>query len=473
MRSHHRRLRPVISQRALNTGIIAFGLGLTGLLPTLRGADAGPNLVGPPAAAPAAPTSLAAGNPRRSPVVEVVERVRAAVVNIHSERAVHDANDAFHSGPNRVNGMGTGIVIDPRGYIITNHHVVEDVQILRVRLNDGSTYPAKVLARDAETDLALLKIEPKSPLQVMTLGTATDLMIGEPVIAIGNAFGYEHTVTTGIVSATKRDVTLNKDVAYKQLIQTDASINPGNSGGPLVNMHGELIGVNVAIRAGAQGICFAIPVDQMIRVAGDLISGRKRLQSLHGLTLKDYVQPGSSPAIRSLIVEQTGPVTQTSTSGLQPGDVICRVDDQTICNSLDFERALLGRKPNDKLNVVVKREGQDKSAELVLRGPATGNSALDVVWKRLGMKLNPAKVETVHRVNGQLQGGLLVVDVSSDGPAARSGIQRGDILIGLHTWETLSIDNVMYVLNHPEAATFGPLKFFVIRDGVVRRGQLQ
>jgi serine protease Do len=189
--------------------------------------------------------------------------------------------------------------------------------------------------------------------------------------------------------------------------------------------------------------------------------------------LKDYVQPGSSPAIRSLIVEQTGPVTQTSTSGLQPGDVICRVDDQTICNSLDFERALLGRKPNDKLNVVVKREGQDKSAELVLRGPATGNSALDVVWKRLGMKLNPAKVETVHRVNGQLQGGLLVVDVSSDGPAARSGIQRGDILIGLHTWETLSIDNVMYVLNHPEAATFGPLKFFVIRDGVVRRGQLQ
>src|SRR4029077_2300942 len=124
--------------------------------------------------------------------------------------------------------MGMGVIIDPRGYIITNHHVIEDVQVLRIRLADGTVYPAKIVARDPETDLALLKIEPTTPLQTMTLGTAGDLMIGESVIAIGNAFGYEHTVTTGVVSATKRDVTLNKEISYKQLIQTDASINPGN-----------------------------------------------------------------------------------------------------------------------------------------------------------------------------------------------------------------------------------------------------
>lgn len=421
----------------------------------------------------AAPAPLAAGNPRRSPVVDVVERVRGAVVNIHSERTV--ADDAIHHGSNRVNGMGTGIIIDPRGYIVTNHHVVEDVQTLRVRTADGTSYTAKVFARDAETDLALLKIEAKTPLQTMTLGTASDLMIGEPVLAIGNAFGYEHTVTTGIVSATKRDVTLNKDISYKQLIQTDASINPGNSGGPLINMHGELIGVNVAIRAGAQGICFAIPVDQMIRVAADMLSGRKKFQSLHSLALKDRVEPGSSPAVRTLVIDSPDTVTQTSAAGMQRGDVIVKVDDQPITNSLEFERALLGHKGGEKIAIVINRDGQSKPTELALRGGTETRPAVpnDVVWRKLGIKLAPTSPDAVHRVNGQLQGGMAIVDLSTEGPAAKAGIQRGDILIGLHQWETLSLDNVLYVLNHPEAGTFAPLQFFVIRGGQVRRGNLQ
>jgi serine protease Do len=369
--------------------------------------------------------------------------------------------------------MGTGIVLDPRGYIVTNHHVVDDVQVLRVRLADGSTYPAKVFARDAETDLALLKIEPRTPLTTMPLGTAGDLMIGEPVIAVGNAFGYEHTVTTGIVSATKRDVTLNKDIAYKSLIQTDASINPGNSGGPLVNAYGELIGVNVAIRAGAQGIGFAIPVDQMIRVTADLIGGRKRSGALHTLTLKDQVEPGTSPAVRRLVVEQTEPVTQASGGNLARGDVIVKVGDQPVNNSLDFERALLGRKPGEQVALAVIRDGAERTAELALRGtdkPAPGG---DVIWRRLGLKLAAAPPGAVHRVNPELSGGLLITDVSPDSPAGRNRIQRGDVLIGLHKWETLSPDNVLYVLNHPEAASFAPLKFFIIRGGQVLQGQLQ
>src|SRR5262249_49701982 len=149
----------------------------------------------------------------------------------------------LNAAPSRVNGMGTGIVIDPRGYIITNHHVVDDVQVLRARLADGSTYPARVVARDHENDLPRLKIEPKRPPATPPTGTAGDLMIGETVLAVGNAFGYEHTVTQGIVSALKRDVTLNKEMAYKSLIQTDTPINPGNSGGPLINLQGELVGV--------------------------------------------------------------------------------------------------------------------------------------------------------------------------------------------------------------------------------------
>src|SRR6516225_2763036 len=261
----------------------------------------------PPLARPTRDWSL-----RQTPVVDVVKRVRDAVVNIHSERTVRGPAQedlfAFAPSQNRVNGMGTGIVIDPRGYIVTNHHVIEDVNLLRVRLSDGSTHNARVLARDPESDLALLKIDAGRPLPTLPLGTASDLMVGETVIAMGNAYGYEHTVTVGVVSALKRDVTLNKDVSYKALIQTDASINPGNSGGPLVNVRGELIGVNVAIRAGAQGIGFAIPVDTMIRTAADMLSIRKRNGTWHGIVGRDRVDFGGdedNPTFqRTLVVER-------------------------------------------------------------------------------------------------------------------------------------------------------------------------
>src|SRR5205807_236439 len=231
-------------------------------------------------------------NPRRTPVVDVVKRVKGAVVNIHSERTVGqpDAHaDSLSATPNRVNGMGTGIIIDPRGYIVTNHHVVEDVNVLRVRLADGTATSARVVARDLDSDLALLKIDVNRPLPTIPPGTSQDVMVGETVVAIGNAYGYEHSVTVGVVSAVKRDVVLNKEMSYKQLIQTDASINPGNSGGPLLNINGELVGVNVAIRAGAQGIGFAIPVDATLRVVADMLSVRRRNGTWHGLVCRDCV----------------------------------------------------------------------------------------------------------------------------------------------------------------------------------------
>src|SRR5204863_3455448 len=149
----------------------------------------------------------------------------------------------------------------------------------------------------------LIKIEPKRPLTTIPIGTASDLMIGETVLAVGNAYGYEHTVTTGIVSALKRDVTLNKEMAYKSLIQTDTAINPGNSGGPLVNVQGELVGVNVAIRAGAQNIAFAIPVDTMIRVAGAML-GSRAVAAGHGLVVKDDVLPEKQGSVRQVVVER-------------------------------------------------------------------------------------------------------------------------------------------------------------------------
>ena len=431
-------------------------------------------------------------NPRHTPIVDVVKRVRGAVVNIHSERSLRppDGEAPFAPAPSRVNGMGTGVVIDPRGYIITNHHVVEDVSVIRVRTSDRTVYNARVLARDPETDLALLKIDCPRPLPTIPLGTASDLMVGETVIAIGNAFGYDDTVTVGIVSAIKRDVVLNKEVSYKSLIQTDASINPGNSGGPLLNVNGELVGVNVAIRAGAQGIGFAIPVDTVIRSAAEMMSIRQRKGLWHGMVCRDRIDPAPSTVTRVqgpaggtaeeggwsrvALVEKVETNSPAARGGLQRGDVIVKVGDLPTACSLDVERALLDYTAGDRVPVVVRRNGTEQRLELVLQAlERDGPTPAEVVWRRLGLRLQPVGSEVVARTNPQLHGGLAVIDVRAEGPAARAGIQRGDILVGLHQWEMLAMDNVVFVLTHPDLAGFQPLRFYIIRSGQVHRGWLQ
>jgi serine protease Do len=444
-------------------------------------------LIGGPAARADLPVPGARGwSVRQTPVVEVVRRVKDSVVNIHSERTVKSMNAdealPLTQSQNRVNGMGTGIVIDPRGYIVTNHHVVEDVSLLRVRLGDGTTLAARVVARDTEHDLALLKINPPRPLPVMPLGTAKDLQVGETVVAVGNAYGYDHTVTVGVVSAVGRDVSLNKDVRYRSLIQTDASINPGNSGGPLVNMAGELIGVNVAIRAGAQGIGFAIPVDSMIGVASTMLAqvrGKQNVAPL-GLLIKDDVS--DSAVLRRVVVEGTdGPAAK---AGLRKGDVVRKVGDVAVHSMLDVERGLLEREAGSKIDVVVRRDGRDQSVSVVLEAPkasahpaatltSTAGGAAAQAWRQLGLQLlTPPNPAEITRPFPQLHGGLLLGEVRPDSPAAKAGLRPGDILVGLHQWEILSLDNVLYVLNHNDRANFTPLRFYILRGGKVHQGWL-
>jgi serine protease Do len=424
-------------------------------------------------------TSANPNNPRRTPLVDLVERVRSAVVNIHSERTVQgqsNTEEFFAMAPSqhRVNGMGTGILIDPRGYIITNQHVVDDVNNIRVRLADGANYTARVVARDAESDLALLKIESPRAQPVMPFGTATDLMVGESVVAIGNAYGYEHTVTRGIVSAVKRDVTLNKDVSYKSLIQTDASINPGNSGGPLLNINGDLIGVNVAIRAGAQGIGFAIPVDNMLRVAADMMSIRKRNGTTHGMIVRDRVDTTVQPPIRTLVVERADATGPAGMAGIQSGDLIELVGDTRISCALELERSLLDHRIGEHIPLVVLRGTEEHRVDLVLasadKAPTPPN---ELIWRKLGLRLSTSTSDAVAQVNQHLHGGLLVNDVQADSIAGKAGIQKGDILVGLHQWETVTLDNVAFVLTHPDLASFNPLRFYIVRGGQVHRGWLQ
>jgi serine protease Do len=331
------------------------------------------------------------------------------------------------------------------------------------------------VARDRENDLALLKIEAARSLPTMPIGTSSDLMLGETVIAIGNAYGYEHSVTVGVISALGRNVTLNRDLVYKGLIQTDASINPGNSGGPLLNVDGELIGVNVAIRAGAQGIAFALPIDEVLRLTADMFASLRPVELRTGLVLRDCVDVSdpNRPAQRWVSVERVEADSPAARAGIQPGDIILEANSLPIAHSLDWERALLDLPAGESLSVRFRRGQEERTAQLRFPRNTPEQQHAELVWKLLGMRLRPVSAEQVQRVQASLRGGMVVLSVAPNSPAERAGIQPGDILIGLHQWETLNYDNLAYVLRHPELASFLPLRYFIIRHGTVQRGYFQ
>ena len=242
--------------------------------------------------------------------------------------------------------MGTGVIIDPRGYIITNLHVVEDVGRIEVTLADGSTAIAKLLNYDPETDLALIKVPTQKDLPTIQFGTSSDLMRGETVVAIGNPFGYQNTVTQGIISALHRDIPVNGTQEYKNLIQTNADINPGNSGGPLLNLEGEVIGINVAVRVGAQGIGFAIPIDSALEVMANLVASLHREPVDHGLvTVRTYEMGQGKLILRS---------DRTAEGGAKPlhaCDIIEKVNGMSVSNRVELELALLEKRPGDVVEI--------------------------------------------------------------------------------------------------------------------------
>lgn len=431
------------------------------------------------ASVPRGVTAGALTTSRRTPVVEAVERTQPCVVNISSEKkAESNSRWPFSAEENqrpRINGMGSGVIVDPRGFILTNHHVVDKVQGIVVQLADGTSYAGRVLQYNPEMDLALLKVEPVRPLKAITIGTSSDLMKGETVITIGNAFGYENTVSVGIVSALHRDVTLSDEQVYRNLIQTDASINPGNSGGPLININGELIGINVAVRAGAQGIGFALPIDEVKKVAAEMISTRRIASTWHGLVAGEERRADH----RSVVITEVLPSSPAESAGFKPGDELIRVGDLPVLSILDLERGLLDSRPGRPTNLLIRRAGVDTNLALDVRalphGPGlAGGEPGDLVWEVVGLKTMPVSTDWVSTVSPKLRGGLYIEAVSPGSPAAQASIQKGDILVGMNVgarhWETIRPDNILYVLRQPEAIqTHGALLYLVRRNGIQPR----
>ncbi len=403
-----------------------------------------------------AASPAAAVEGRRTAIVRAIESQRDSVVNIHGQKLVPNPDDESAGELKRVNGMGTGVIIDPRGYVVTNYHVVEGVRRIEVTLASGKTTSATLVSHDPRTDLAVIKIQSDAPLPVITIGTSSDLMIGETVLALGNAYGYEHTVTRGIISALHRDVEVSRTQRYDNLIQTDASINPGNSGGPLLNINGEMIGINVAVRAGAQGIGFAIPVDRVLEVVAELLSVERVDRTWHGIVARN-----DGP--RGVIVEAVHRQSPAETVGVRAGDVIKHIGEIPVSRPLDIERGLLGRRAGESVSLIVMRSGAEEKLDLSLAARRDSLSLEERCWKEIGLRLEPMAAAKVQRLQSRYRGGLLVTDVREGGPAHEQGIRQGDILVGLHVWETILPDNVSYILDKAEEEHLNPIKFYVLR----------
>ncbi|MHC4908102.1 MAG: trypsin-like peptidase domain-containing protein [Planctomycetota bacterium] len=424
-------------------------------------------------AAPPAPIDEDARQLRRTPVVDVFERCRNAVVNISSREIVtvrspfgslfdmFDAPRPGGRGGRQVErqSVGSGFVIHPEGYIITNAHVVARTTDRKAIFPDGREYEARIIAVDEESDLAMLKVDAGQPLETLPFGRSTDLMIGETVIAIGNPLGFQHTVTAGVVSALDRDLQFSRDQVMRGLIQTDASINPGNSGGPLLNVLGELIGVNAAIRGDAQNMSFAIPVDKLQRVLPDLLDVHRRYGFTSGLVVSSF------DAAQVIGVEPGSPAQQ---AGFRVGDLITSIDGETVNRAVDYHIGLIGRRPGDEIDVLVSRDGKPVERELRL-GVRPRPDGRQLASRRLGVEMQLLPNDLARRMRLANGTGLLVTDVERGGPADRAGVEAGDVLLALGRYAVDDFDDIGELLETAEGGD--DVRISVLR--VDRRGKSQ
>jgi serine protease Do len=414
---------------------------------------------------------LPASELRFTPAVRAVQGARPSIVNIHGRKTVRstDGQLGISDSMRQVNGMGTGVVIDERGYIITNNHVIDGVAKIQVTLANKKTYVGKLIAHDPKTDLAIIKIAAGKKLPVITIGRSSDLMNAEPVIAVGNAYGYHHTNTRGIISALDRTVQVSEEQTYVDLIQTDASINPGNSGGPLLNIDGEMIGLNVAVRVGAQGIGFAIPVDVVMEVAARLLSAEhlgKVSHGVRGTTVTEGLEP-------EFVVKSIVGGSPADNAGMKAGDVITAAASQNIERGLDFERVMLSRKPGDEVPLTIQRGNEEISLTLQLAAGGPTGEPQSGAWQVLGLKLAPIDSDEFQRYRTRYRGGMKVVNVRSGSPAQATGIQQGDVLVGILGWETISRENITYILKSKELKSEPRAKFYIVRGSETLFGHIQ
>ncbi|WP_295465156.1 DegQ family serine endoprotease [uncultured Pseudomonas sp.] len=367
--------------------------------------------------------------------------------------------------------LGSGFIISPDGYILTNNHVVADADEIIVRLSDRSDHTAKLIGADPRTDVALLKIDAKD-LPTLKLGNSDQLKVGEWVLAIGSPFGFDHSVTAGIVSAKGRSL---PNESYVPFIQTDVAINPGNSGGPLFNLKGEVVGINSQIftrSGGFMGLSFAIPIDVAMNVANQLRADGKVSRGWLGVVIqevdKDLAESFGLDRPAGALVAQTLDDGPAAKSGIKVGDVILSVNGQKIEESADLPHLIGNLKPGAKADMEIIREGKRQNISVTVGDmpkdddlASGGERGSDRASNRLGIAV--ANLTAEQKKTLDIQGGVVINKLSGDGPAAAIGLRPGDVITHLNNQPIESASAFEKITSALPASR--PISMRVVRDG--------
>ena len=420
-----------------------------------------------------AQTAVTAAASPASPMVpgnfsELAEQVRAGVVNIQVSKKVNPAGfERFGGNPfggrdpfedffghfggrgnnapeRRQQGIGSGFIMNKEGYILTNNHVVEDADQIKVKLADGKEFTGKIVGRDPKTDLALVKIVGASDLQPLKLGNSDDLKVGNWVVAVGSPFGLEQTVTAGIVSAKGRVIGSGP---YDNFIQTDASINPGNSGGPLINLQGEVVGINTAIIASGQGIGFAIPINMAKEIAPQLQKRGHVTRGLLGVAVQDLT-PELAKSLglkesKGALVSQIVPGGPADKAGLEQGDVIVKFDGQTISDSKELPRIVAATPVGKTVTVKLLRDGKEIERQTKIgemEEENTSATAKSPAHPSLGITVQNLTPQIAQELGLPKSTGVVVTEVGPDSAAAEAGIQVGDVIKSVNRKPVKTVD---------------------------------
>jgi len=377
-------------------------------------------------------------------ITDLAERAKPSVVNILPASGTRPKDAGRERLPNTP-GSGSGVIVDPTGYIITNNHVIGDAQEVEVRLSDRTKYTAQVIGKDPDTDLAVLKITADHPLPSAKIGDSGSVKVGQWVLAVGNPFGLERTVTLGVVSGIGRD---NMNLSrYENFIQTDASINPGNSGGPLFNMHGEVIGINTAIINFAQGIGFAIPSNMATQVFQQLLTRGKVVRGWLGVGIQPVTpELAAKFGVREnegVLVNEVFEHDPAAAAGIKTGDIITKVDGKPVDTPNMLSRVIANLEPGARTVVGIVRDGVRMEFVVLLterhESPVLASIPSSRKEAKLGLDVQDVTAELAEKFKLKDTKGVLITKVEIGSLAQMEGLRDGDLIKEVNREEVAAV----------------------------------